>query len=271
MLSLFFIVCCICWWGTAASWDYPAPRDGPYLSTYDSQVKPNSTLPPDGSFLSGVLSALTVTAVSEVGDKTFFIALVLALTHPPAIVYAGALTALAFMTILSASLGLVFSYLSSLWVHYLSALLFLLFGLKMLKDGLTMSNNAAKEELEEVQKTVETKITHKGSLDLESGMRRLSVRWVFVESFTMTFVSEWGDRSQIATVILAAKHSVMGVVLGSILGHAACTLGAVLGGKLIADWISVRTVTLLGGILFLAFAFMSLVGALNDSFENINS
>ncbi|CAL1290868.1 unnamed protein product [Larinioides sclopetarius] len=159
MLSSFFIVCCACWWSAAVSWDYPAPSDSSFLSTYEPQVKPNGTLPSDSSFLSGVLSSLTVTAVSEVGDKTFFIALVLALTHPPAIVYAGALSALAFMTILSASLGLVFSYLSSLWVHYLSALLFLLFGLKMLKDGFSMSSNAAKEELEEVQKTVETKMT----------------------------------------------------------------------------------------------------------------
>ncbi|CAL1290866.1 unnamed protein product [Larinioides sclopetarius] len=173
MLSSFFIVCCACWWSAAVSWDYPAPSDSSFLSTYEPQVKPNGTLPSDSSFLSGVLSSLTVTAVSEVGDKTFFIALVLALTHPPAIVYAGALSALAFMTILS---------------------------------GFSMSSNAAKEELEEVQKTVETKMTYKGSLDLESGVRKLSTRWVFVESFTMTFISEWGDRSQIATVILAAKH-----------------------------------------------------------------
>ncbi|GFY78595.1 hypothetical protein TNIN_391591 [Trichonephila inaurata madagascariensis] len=52
------------------------------------QVVGNGTLP---SFVSGVLSAFTVTAVSEIGDKTFFIALVLALAHSPAVVYGGAL------------------------------------------------------------------------------------------------------------------------------------------------------------------------------------
>ncbi|GIY62381.1 transmembrane protein 165 [Caerostris darwini] len=258
----------LCVWKAGAAIDTLVPVNDVLQVSQEEVNNGTQLVYPDGSFVSGVLSALTVTAVSEVGDKTFFIALVLALTHSHVIVYAGAITALALMTVLSASLGLVFSFLSALWVHYLSALLFLLFGLKMLREGFTMSSNAAKEEFEEVQKTVETKITHtKVSLDLESGSSRVSVRWVFVEAFTMTFVSEWGDRSQIATVILAAKHSVFGVVLGSILGHAACTLMAVMGGKLIANWISVKTVTLMGGLLFLAFAFSSLVGALNDSLE----
>ncbi|GFY78591.1 transmembrane protein 165 [Trichonephila inaurata madagascariensis] len=127
-----------------------------------------------------------------------------------------------------------------------------------------MSSEAGKEEMDEVQKTVETKMGWKSDVELGE-VKKASLRWVFMEAFTMTFLSEWGDRSQIATVILAAKHSVVGVVLGSVLGHAACTLGAVIGGKLIADWISVRTVTFLGGVLFLAFAISSFLGALNET------
>ena len=60
----------------------------------------------------------------------------------------------------------------------------------------------------------------------------------------MTFLAEWGDRSQIATVILAAREDVYGVCVGGILGHALCTGLAVVGGRLIATKISVRTVTL---------------------------
>ncbi len=60
----------------------------------------------------------------------------------------------------------------------------------------------------------------------------------------MTFLAEWGDRSQIATVILAAREDVYGVCVGGILGHALCTGLAVIGGRLIATKISVRTVTL---------------------------
>ena len=69
-------------------------------------------------------------------------------------------------------------------------------------------------------------------------------RQIFIQSFTMTTLAEWGDRSQLATVILAAREDVYGVCVGGVLGHALCTGLAVLGGRIIATRISVRTVTL---------------------------
>ena len=45
--------------------------------------------------------------VSEVGDKTFFIAAILAMTNNKMVVFLGALSALYLMTILSAVLGWV--------------------------------------------------------------------------------------------------------------------------------------------------------------------
>lgn len=45
--------------------------------------------------------------VSEVGDKTFFIAAILAMTNNKMVVFLGALSALYLMTILSALLGWV--------------------------------------------------------------------------------------------------------------------------------------------------------------------
>lgn len=64
---------------------------------------------------------------------------------------------------------------------------------------------------------------------------------VLFQAFTMTFVAEWGDRSQVTTIILAARDNVYGVTVGSLLGHAICTGLAVIGGRMIAQRISVRT------------------------------
>ena len=82
---------------------------------------------------------------------------------------------------------------------------------------------------------------------------------VFTQAFTLTFLAEWGDRSQIATIALAASKNVLGVILGGLIGHAFCTGLAVIGGRLLAARISERTVAIVGGLLFLVFAAHSFI------------
>ena len=56
----------------------------------------------------------------------------------------------------------------------------------------------------------------------------------------MTFLGEWGDRSQIATVAMAAGSDYWWVTGGAIFGHGLCTAGAVIGGRAIAGKVSMR-------------------------------
>lgn len=62
-----------------------------------------------------------------------------------------------------------------------------------------------------------------------------------MQSFTMTFVAEWGDRSQLTTIILSARENLSGVILGGVIGHSICTGIGVIGGRFIAQKISVKT------------------------------
>ncbi len=104
---------------------------------------------------------------------------------------------------------------------------------------------------------------------------------VMLQSFSLTFVAEWGDRSQIATIAMAASSDMWGVNVGAVIGHALCTglavrdpsspphqrrrhadpspSAQVVGGKLLASRISERTVLLAGGALFLLFALVELI------------
>ena len=50
-----------------------------------------------------------------------------------------------------------------------------------------------------------------------------------------------------------------GVTIGGTIGHALCTALAVFGGQLIAQKISVRNVTILGGLVFLLFSVTALL------------
>lgn len=78
---------------------------------------------------------------------------------------------------------------------------------------------------------------------------------ILLQSFVLTFLAEWGDRSQISTIILGARENMIGTVLGGTIGHGLCTGLAVIGGRMIAQRISVKTVTLVGAFVFLFFAF----------------
>ncbi|XP_044737637.1 transmembrane protein 165 [Chrysoperla carnea] len=225
----------------------------------------------DLGFIHAFFASLSVIIVSELGDKTFFIAAIMAMRHPRLTVFIGAISALALMTVLSALFGWIATVVPRAYTYYISTALFAIFGLKMLKEGYSMSPTDAQEELEEVQSDLrkkEEEYEKEASTSLlqdpESGVIRKvpkanNVCWflsrIFLQSFTMTFLAEWGDRSQLTTIILAAREDVTGVIIGGILGHSLCTGLAVLGGRMIAQKISVRTVTLIGGVVFLIFAF----------------
>ena len=56
----------------------------------------------------------------------------------------------------------------------------------------------------------------------------------------MTFVGELGDRSQIATVAMAAGQEYYWVMVGASMGHFVCTAIAVVGGSVLAGRVSLR-------------------------------
>ena len=101
-------------------------------------------------FVHAFVASVAVIIVSEIGDKTFFIAAIMAMKYSRLVVFAGAISALGFMTFLSVLLGFA-SMIIPRWVtQYLSTLLLALFGLKMLYEGWNMNPEEGQEELEEV-------------------------------------------------------------------------------------------------------------------------
>lgn len=277
--------------------------------------------------------AFTMILFSEVGDKTFLVAALMAMKHPPFLVFTAAFSALFVMTILSAVLGHAVPALLSVRVtNFLAAILFLIFGGKMLKEGHEMSpEQGVGEEMREVEMELEEKEQMarrmrrqsdlpsymleggRGSRKSRSSSRLpappdsppsspdsrspspsrvssvknalsginnlcsflLSPAWV--QTFVMTFLGEWGDRSQIATIAMSAGQDYWFVAMGSLAGHSICTAAAVIGGRAIAGRVSLRVgkcsflgaglfanlviVTLGGAFAFLVFGFIYLAEA----------
>lgn len=279
----------------------PTLPKGDPLETEPPAKASTNKLPALGDETSGVIQpfhsfilSLTMILFSEIGDKTFLIAALMAMRHPRLVVFSAAFSALIAMTVLSAVLGhAVPTLLPERFTHFLAAILFLFFGAKLLKEGYAMSpDEGVGEEMKEVEMELEEK-EHLARRNgrrhspvspyaLEAGRGRrsrsasrlpalarspsssssrspspgrssvrnllaglnnllsllLSPAWV--QTFIMTFLGEWGDRSQIATIAMAAGQDYWWVTGGAISGHAVCTAAAVIGGRAIAGRVSMR-------------------------------
>jgi len=206
--------------------------------------------------------------VSELGDETFIIAAIMAMRHPRAIVFAGAICALAVMTVLSTALGLIVpNLISQSMVNKCAFVLYTFFGFRLLYIAWRSDPQATmQEEMSEVEEKLAGGLpgagggggTQRSIGKIRRAFAKLLTP-IFLEAFVLTFLAEWGDRSQITTIALAAHKNPYGVTLGGIIGHAFCTGLAVVGGRIIALRISQRLVAVAGGLLFFVFAITALV------------
>ncbi|KAJ7702407.1 hypothetical protein B0H17DRAFT_923736 [Mycena rosella] len=249
------------------------------------------------SSLQALLNSFFMIIVSEIGDKTFLIAAILAMRHPRIVVFCGAFGSLVVMSILSAEMGHILpTLIPKKWTQAAAAGLFLVFGAKMMMEGRAMKagNEKIREEMKEAEEEIEgDDAVHEASgqsrgdaiplEDLEAGIAAqrspapatkshsimegtrnfcsFFLGPVFVQAFVLTFLGEWGDRSQIATIALGAAHNVYLVTAGTIIGHSCCTALAVIGGRYVSTKISVKHVTLGGAVLFLIFGVIYLYEA----------
>lgn len=240
-----------------------------FTNTLGSSSKTKKDKEP-GDFLNAFTSSTAMIIATEIGDKTFFIAAVLSMRNPRLLVFGGAILALYCMTTLSTMMGLILpSLIPRSYTHIIGGILFLYFGIKLIYDSRSMSDRVS-EELEEVEEELlktNKKSEAESADDEENGSavskekssNSKSESSIFFQSFILTFLAEWGDRSQIATIALAASKDPLGVTIGGCFGHSLCTGMAVIGGRLLASKISEKTVSFWGGVTFLAFGVHALV------------
>lgn len=227
-------------------------------------LKHQEIMEPTTSWVNGFVGAFSMILVSEIGDKTFFIASLMAMRYNRLTVYLGAVGALALMTVFSAFLGTIVPHLISIRnAKLLSGVLFFIFAGKILYDEFCGSDDDDDAELEQAEEALRS-----SELEVGRGRSRITRCWtmctspVMVEAFTLVFFAEWGDRSQMATIVLASSSNPYAVTLGGILGHALCTGMAVLGGGIIGDYVSSRSISIVGGLLFIIFGVLAIADSL---------
>ncbi|XP_043714328.1 GDT1-like protein 1, chloroplastic [Telopea speciosissima] len=215
-----------------------------------------------GDISTGFASAFLLIFFSELGDKTFFIAALLAARNSGAVVFIGTFGALAAMTMVSVVLGRTFHYVDDILpfrfgdidlpVDDIAAVFLLIyFGVTTLLDAASGDGLKAEEEQKEAELAVSEFSGNSAGI--------VAAANTVISTFLLVFVAEWGDKSFFSTIALAAASSPLGVIGGALAGHAVATLLAVLGGSLLGTFLSEKVVGYMGGALFLVFAAVTLI------------
>ncbi|MFQ6539694.1 MULTISPECIES: TMEM165/GDT1 family protein [Aphanothece] len=201
-------------------------------------------------------SSLSAITLAELGDKTFFMALILAVRHRPRWVFVGSFLALAAVTLISLGVGYgLRELLPPRLLPWIAAVLFLGFGIKLLIDAQSLTPDAAREEAKEAQEAVDA------AEGQHPSDRPLAVIW---EAFALVFIAELGDRTQLTTIFLATApaFTFAGLLAGTLAGHGLVTALAVGAGKWIGQRVDERLIFRLSGGLFLLFGLAALGQAL---------
>ncbi|KAF3661563.1 GDT1-like protein 1, chloroplastic [Capsicum annuum] len=215
-----------------------------------------------GDLSTGFASAFLLIFFSELGDKTFFIAALLAARNSAAVTFLGTFGALGVMTIISVVLGRTFHYVDDILPFRLggtdlpvddiaAVCLLVYFGVSTLLDASSSDGMKAEEEQKEAELAV--------SEFSGNGAGLLAAANTIVSTFALVFVAEWGDKSFFSTIALAAASSPLGVIGGALAGHGVATLLAVLGGSLLGTFLSEKVIAYIGGTLFLVFAAVTVI------------
>ncbi|MED5544525.1 MULTISPECIES: TMEM165/GDT1 family protein [Novosphingobium] len=180
------------------------------------------------------LTSSAVVALAEVGDKTQLLAIVLATRFKkPWPIVAGIFVATLANHFLAALVGeQAAAFLDGLWFRYLVAASFIVMGLWTL-------------------------IPDKFDEDDEPKPGRFGP---FLATVIAFFLVEMGDKTQIATVALAARfESVIPVMLGTTLGMMIANAPAVFLGNALIERVPMRVVHMIAALLFVAIGLWLLV------------
>jgi putative Ca2+/H+ antiporter (TMEM165/GDT1 family) len=186
--------------------------------------------------LEALLVSTSVVALAEIGDKTQLLALMLAARfRRPLPIVLGIFASTVFNHALAGAVGIwVANALGPLLMRWILGLSFLVMAVWVLipdhLDG------------------AETR-DHRGNLG------------IFAATFVAFFLAEMGDKTQIATIALAARYqALVAVVAGSTLGMLIANVPAVLLGGAAARKLPARALHVIAALIFAALGIAALAG-----------
>ena len=177
------------------------------------------------------LTSFALIAATEIGDKSQLVCMTLASRHRPMPVMLGALAAFAVLNTLAVVFGVaIATWLPEYVVGVTVAILFAAFGI-----------HALRAKADDDDEAVEEKSGH----------------GIFLTTFVLLTVAEFGDKTQLAVVALSSVHVPAAVWFGATLALAATSALGIVAGRTILQKIPLVLLHRISGAFFLLLAVVA--------------
>lgn len=186
-----------------------------------------------GPWLSSAGATFLLISLAEIGDKSQLVCMTLAARHRPAPVIIGAISAFAILNLLAVLFGAAVAAWLPEWLVILAvAILFGVFGISSLRY-----------RAEEEDETIEEKPGHN----------------VFVTTFLLIFLAEFGDKTQIAVAGMGSAVTGWAVWAGATLALAGTSILGVIAGRKLLQKLPLLWIHRISGAFFLLLALLAII------------
>jgi putative Ca2+/H+ antiporter (TMEM165/GDT1 family) len=181
--------------------------------------------------LTPFLTTFGLIAIAELGDKTQLTVIALSAGYDRTKVFTGVILAFVLVTGLGVLVGnVIFRFIDPDLIKILAGLLFIVFGIVTLRSKETCEDD---------------KLTRIAS--------------PFISTFSMIFLAEMGDKTQLSAITLAAKYdSPFLVFSGAVLALALISLIGIIVGQKMCELIPLSKIRTGAGMIFIIFGLIFL-------------
>ena len=123
--------------------------------------------------------------------------------------------------------GIISNIISTNWLKAISGSLFILFGVLMIRETVRSKDGETKREKSHYLNTP------------------------FLSGFLLVFLTEWGDKTQLAAAVFATQYNPILVFIGTMTALVLLSLLAIFLGRLLANKIDRTLMTKIAGIIFI--------------------
>jgi len=183
-----------------------------------------------------LLIAFATIFFAELGDKTQLMVISLSTKYRKLDVFVGAILGFILVNGVTIFIGTSLSEFTPDFVIFIGGIIFIIFGIVTI---LSKSNNVEEEKIENQEE--------------KKGIGLIS-------SFSLVFLAELGDKTQIASLILAITYKAfLEVFLSVILSLSAVTIIGILVGRSMKQYIRPKPLRILSGCLFIILGVLTIL------------